>query len=68
MKLPGTVKVRAELISKLNNGNADMNESCLPYLTVVCQETLRIYPIAIIAFPRMLNSPMQINGYEFSEG
>jgi cytochrome P450 len=37
----------------------------LPYLTAVCQETLRIYPIVPIAVPRVTKSPVQIMGQQF---
>lgn len=37
----------------------------LPYLTAVCQETLRLYPIAVITFTRVLKGPLEILGYEF---
>lgn len=40
----------------------------LPYLTAVCQETLRIYPIAMLAFARVANSPFQLMGYQFEPG
>ncbi|MEM7724915.1 MAG: cytochrome P450 [Cyanobacteria bacterium P01_A01_bin.45] len=36
----------------------------LPYLNAVCQETLRIYPIVMTGFLRVLNSPMEIMGYQ----
>ncbi|MBW4638095.1 MAG: cytochrome P450 [Gloeocapsa sp. UFS-A4-WI-NPMV-4B04] len=36
----------------------------LPYLSAVCQETLRIYPIAMLAFARVVKSPFQFMGYE----
>ncbi len=32
----------------------------LPYLSAVCSETLRIYPVAMITFPRMTKSPITI--------
>jgi cytochrome P450 len=36
----------------------------LPYLNAVCQETLRIYPIAPIAFPRLVvGRPYDMMGY-----
>jgi cytochrome P450 family 110 len=38
--------------------------SKLPYLTAVCQETLRIYPVATSAFSRIVNSPIEIMGYK----
>ncbi|HEY9691803.1 MAG TPA: cytochrome P450 [Oculatellaceae cyanobacterium] len=37
----------------------------LPYLNAVCQETLRIYPVAILTFPRILKLPLKIMDYEF---
>ncbi len=40
----------------------------LPYLTAVCQETLRIYPITPTAFVRVLREPMTIAGYSFAAG
>lgn len=40
----------------------------LPYLTAVCQETLRIYPIALICTPRMVKEPVQLAGYKFEAG
>ena len=44
-----------------------MNITRLPYLTAVCQETLRIYPVAPVAFPRIAKSPGEIMGYQFEE-
>jgi cytochrome P450 family 110 len=40
----------------------------LPYLSAVCQETLRIYPIVMSATPRITRSPMSIMGYDLPEG
>jgi cytochrome P450 len=40
----------------------------LPYLTAVCQETLRIYPIALICTPRMVKDSVQLVGYNFTAG
>jgi cytochrome P450 len=40
----------------------------LPYLSALCYETLRIYPIALNPFPRILKSPMEIMGYQFETG
>ena len=36
----------------------------LPYLTAVCSETLRLYPIAVNAFTRVVQQPMEIAGYQ----
>lgn len=40
----------------------------LPYLSAVCQETLRLYPIAFNAFPRMVKQPIEIAGYSLEPG
>ena len=40
----------------------------LPYLTAVCQETLRVNPIALICTPRMSKEPLQVAGYDFDTG
>ncbi|MBE9126998.1 MULTISPECIES: cytochrome P450 [unclassified Coleofasciculus] len=37
----------------------------LPYLTAVCQETLRIYPVIFFAFPRVTKAPMQVMGRQY---
>ncbi|WP_416675701.1 cytochrome P450 [Egbenema bharatensis] len=37
----------------------------LPYLTAVCQETLRMYPVIPAIFPRITQSPMKIAAYQF---
>jgi cytochrome P450 len=50
-------------------GDADASEIArLPYLTAVCQETLRIYPIALISLPRILKSPIELMDYQFEAG
>lgn len=64
-------EVRQKLLSELDNfgDNADLYEiTRLPYLTAVCQETLRIYPIAMIALPRAVKLPIEIMGYKFEPG
>jgi unspecific monooxygenase len=64
-------QVREKLLAELDNfgDNANLSEiSRLPYLTAVCQETLRIYPILPIAIPRVVKSPITIMGYEFEPG
>lgn len=38
--------------------------SKLPYLNAVCSETLRIYPVGMLTFPRITNEAISIRGYE----
>jgi len=40
----------------------------LPYLTAVCQETLRINPIALISQPRLVKEAIELEGNVFKEG
>jgi cytochrome P450 family 110 len=65
-------EVREKLLQELNSidiANTDPTEIArLPYLNAVCSETLRIYPIAFFCLPRVLQSPMQLVGYELPKG
>ena len=40
----------------------------LPYLSAVCQETLRIYPVGMLTFPRVVKSPVELMGYQLEPG
>ena len=64
-------EVRDRLLSELDTLSPDTDPTTiarLPYLSAVCQETLRIYPIAINPFPRTLKAPMEMMGYQFEPG
>ncbi|MEH1767546.1 cytochrome P450 [Nostoc sp.] len=64
-------EVREKLLQELNTVgvNPDLSSVAkLPYLTAVCQETLRIYPIAMTAFVRVVKIPITVMGYELREG
>jgi unspecific monooxygenase len=37
----------------------------LPYLTAVCQEALRMYPVLPVIFPRIPKSAIEIAGYKY---
>jgi cytochrome P450 len=60
-------KLRAEL-AQLGDHPDPMAIAQLPYLTAVCQETLRIYPITPTTFVRTLREPMTLAGYSFVQG
>lgn len=60
-------EVREKLLNELDTTDPTASAR-LPYLNAVCQETLRIYPIAIVAFPRILRKPLQLMDYEFEPG
>jgi cytochrome P450 family 110 len=67
-KLP---EVRDKLLGELSSLDDSLDSNTitkLPYLTAVCQESLRIYPIAMSAFPRIVREPMEIMGYLLPKG
>lgn len=67
-KLP---EVREKLLQELDNLGENPDPMAiyqLPYLTAVCQETLRIYPIVPIAFFRLPRKPVEIMGRSFAAG
>jgi cytochrome P450 len=62
-------EVKEKLLAELDTlgENPDWNDVFrLPYLTAVCNETLRIYPIAMITLPRIVQTPIKIMDYEFA--
>ncbi|MGK7940673.1 MAG: cytochrome P450 [Crocosphaera sp.] len=58
-------KIHGELEETRNNLNP-LDIAKLPYLTAVCQEVLRMYPILPLLFPRITKTKMTIMGHEFS--
>lgn len=36
----------------------------LPYLSAVCNETMRIHPVAMLTFPRVVEEPVELLGYQ----
>ncbi|MHC5857711.1 cytochrome P450 [Nostoc sp.] len=64
-------KVRERMLEELDSlgENPDpMSIVALPYLNAVCQEVLRIYPTQLFTFPRLVESPVEVMGYELSPG
>ncbi|MTJ49191.1 cytochrome P450 [Dolichospermum sp. UHCC 0259] len=67
-KLP---EVREKLLAELDSlgENPDSNTIFkLPYLTAVCNETLRIYPVGMITFPRKVRTPISLCGHQLEAG
>ncbi|OKH23140.1 cytochrome P450 [Chroogloeocystis siderophila] len=59
-------QVLAKLLQELAASSANPEDvAALPYLTAICQETLRIYPIGLICTPRMVRDSVQIAGETF---
>ena len=64
-------EVREKLLQELADKGENLDPSVitkLPYLTAVCQETLRIYPIVMNGVLRIVQSPIEIMGYQIPEG
>lgn len=40
----------------------------LPYLTAICQETLRIYPVSVFTFPRITLRSINLRGHHIASG
>jgi cytochrome P450 len=64
-------EVKQKLLHELDSlgENPDSNAIFkLPYLTAVCNETLRIYPIGMLTFPRRVKTPTVLCGHELETG
>lgn len=64
-------RVREQLLEELNTISDPSDTRAiaqLPYLTATCQETLRIYPIIVLTFVRVAQTPFEMMGYEFPAG
>ncbi|MEH2162273.1 MAG: cytochrome P450 [Nostoc sp.] len=63
--------VRQKLLQELDSLGDNPDPSAvlkLPYLNAVCSETLRICPVAILTFPRVVKTPISLGGYELEPG
>lgn len=64
-------EVRNKLTEEINNLGEQLELDKiinLPYLNAFCQETLRIYPVAMFTFSRILRIPTTLMGYSFDAG
>ncbi|MGF1480611.1 MAG: cytochrome P450 [Cyanophyceae cyanobacterium] len=62
-------EVKEQLLQELASADEDpMSIARLPYLTAVCQETLRIYPVAMLMFPRIAQEPVELMGHPLEPG
>ena len=66
--LPEVKRKLLEEIASLGSNRDPMAIARLPYLDAVCQETLRIYPVAMLTFPRVALKPQELFGYQVREG
>ncbi|NES84164.1 MAG: cytochrome P450, partial [Moorea sp. SIO2B7] len=64
-RLPTVRQKLLEEIDSLGDHPDPMAIAQLPYLTAVCQETLRIYPVALVIFARITTAPITIMGHHY---
>ena len=64
-------EVREKLLQELDTlGEAPdpMSIARLPYLSAVCNETLRIYPVGMLTFARVVQERVELLGHQFEPG
>ena len=64
-------EVREKLLLELDSLDEkpdSMSIFRLPYLTAVCNETLRIRPVTIFTFPRVVQEPVKLLGHSLEPG
>jgi cytochrome P450 family 110 len=61
-------RLQAEIDSIDSAGPDPIALADQPYLTAVCKEALRIYPIALISQPRKVKQAIQLEGYDLAPG
>ncbi|WP_017297175.1 cytochrome P450 [Nodosilinea nodulosa] len=63
-------RLRAELQAERQTLDSDdpVALTRLPYLNAVCNETLRIYPVAMLTFPRRVEQPITLQSHDLSPG
>lgn len=60
----------SRLLQELDVGpeTSPLEVAQLPYLTAVCKEALRVYPIALISQPRWVKESVRLEGYDLDPG
>nr|WP_041238073.1 cytochrome P450 [Gloeothece citriformis] len=66
--LPEVKEKLLQELATLGNNPDPMEMVRLPYLSAVCNETLRITPVAMLTFPRIAQEPVEVMGYTIEPG
>jgi len=67
-RLPNVRDQLLQELDSLGEAPSPMEIVRLPYLTAVCNEALRIYPVAILTVPRAVKEPVELMGYQLQPG
>ncbi|MFN6517008.1 MAG: cytochrome P450 [Nostoc sp. CreGUA01] len=65
---PGILDQLLSELDSLGENPDPMSIVALPYLSAVCNESLRIYPSALFMMPRLVEFPVEVMGYELIPG
>ena len=66
-----TPTVHEQLLKELQTLDDPLDANALtrlPYLNAVCCESLRIYPVGMLTFPRIVRSTVELMGYSLEPG
>ncbi|MFB2770527.1 cytochrome P450 [Pelatocladus sp. BLCC-F211] len=66
--LPETREKLLQELDSLGDSPDSMSIFRLPYLTAVCNETLRICPVVMFSFPKIVQENVKILGYQLESG
>lgn len=66
--LPEVQKKLLQEVDSLGNSPDPMDIFKLPYLSAFCNETLRIYPVGILTFIRLVKEPVELLGQLLEPG
>jgi cytochrome P450 len=64
-------RVKEKLLAEIHGLGDNFEPSSvfkLPYLNAVCNEALRIYPVGMLTFPRVVTTPVSLCGHELEPG
>lgn len=67
-KLPSVHSKLLEELDSLGDSPDPMSIFRLPYLTAVCNESLRIYPVIPMTFTRVVQEPVELLGHPLEPG
>lgn len=67
-RLPKVRDCLLEEIDSLGESPNPLSIAQLPYLSAVCNEALRIYPTQVLTFPRRVEEPVKLMGYDLDPG